>query len=154
MFYCILFVSAATVIGGAIALAHGTQRVNRATAAATKETQEVHAATSIFLDWLKADAIDRQLDAMTLRRLHLLDAAAARRIQGLGLLALLVGVVGFLLAYAANTLQRGILRLPDTTMDQSALTVQRRKNRTIMPPRQARRAKFSNMAIQQARQPS
>ncbi len=105
------------LVAGALLFFHESRRLESARTQASAHSEEVHLSTRIFVDWLDAGAVDRKLDAMTLRRVALLEVARATRAQNTAALCALTGALLFLLANAARSLREGVVRLPDTSLD-------------------------------------
>lgn len=118
MMQLVIAVGIVSIMGGLLAFAHATSRLREAEEQATLQAGEVQLATRVFVDWLMVDAVDRKLDAMTLRRVALLEHARAARLRGLALLSMLIGAVLLLLANAARILREGVVRMPDSTWAQ------------------------------------
>lgn len=118
------------LLGSAIVLTHATMRVWEANELAATRTEQVHDATLVFVDWLATEAVDRKLDAMTLRRVALLEATRAHRIQGLAGLTVLLCSVLLLLAHTARLVHSGVERLPDVSLatDTTSLSKKRRRS--------------------------
>ena len=112
---------------GALGFGHATSRLRAAESVAEHHTGEVHLSTRIFFDWLDPASIDHKLDSMTLRRVALLEASRAHRLQGISLLALLAGCSFLLLANAARILEEGVTRLPDQSWEDGAVARAGRK---------------------------
>lgn len=101
------------ILLGAAGVVYASQRAGAADRQAETHTHQVHAATRVFVDWLAPSAVDRQLDAMALRRMRLLEQARWERLRAVAGLAALGGVMLLLVAYGAQVARRDLL-VPET----------------------------------------